>query len=256
MPEDLAAVGVDDGGHPRLDPPPAPPIWVAEPADPTVAVLIDTKPTHLQLIHIRQQHRGRVDRRLHCPPRHAMLGGDLRHRPAGIDHRGQQRRPQPGGAAGPDRQLLRRWGERASRTCRLGAGQARLAHHHLQLAGVRDVADPLHDPGVHPRRDHPTCRAAIGKLDRLNLDPATAQRQIDRVVHPIAGRLKITLAASRREPVGSNKLVVLPRWVRQPHPSQRRATSPCIKQRLAAANCEVHIGLSAGPRGWHQRLTT
>jgi hypothetical protein len=102
-PEDLTAVGVDNGRHPRLDPPPATTIWVAEPADPTVAVLIDTKATHVQLIHIRQQHRGRVDSGLHGPPRHTMVRGHLRDRPTGIDHCGQQRRPQPGGAAGPDR---------------------------------------------------------------------------------------------------------------------------------------------------------
>jgi len=42
------------------------------------------------------------------------------------------------------------------------------------------------------------------------------------------GKLKITLAASRREPIRSNKLVVLPRWMHRHTPYQRRATSPCI----------------------------
>jgi hypothetical protein len=37
-----------------------------------------------------------------------------------------------------------------------------------------------------------------------HLDPTTTERQIDRINHPVAEELTITLVASRREPVGSN----------------------------------------------------
>ena len=54
--EDLAAVGVHDGRHPRLHPPPAT-VLVTEPAHPAVAVLIDPEPAHPQVVHVGQQQR-------------------------------------------------------------------------------------------------------------------------------------------------------------------------------------------------------
>ena len=90
------------------------------------------------------------------------------------------------------------------RTRRLATDQPRLADHHLDPAGVRDVADPLHRPGMDPPRHHPTLGATVVPLDRLHLDPATAQRQVDRLDHPIAGQVEdharsVTLRAHRLE---------------------------------------------------------
>jgi hypothetical protein len=57
---------------------------------------------------------------------------------------------------------------------------------------------------MYPRRHNPALGTAVVKINRLHLDPAAAQRQVDRIDYPIPGHLKITLAASRREPLGSN----------------------------------------------------
>jgi hypothetical protein len=62
----------------------------------------------------------------------------------------------------------------------------------------------------------------------LQLHPPPAQRQIDRIDHPIAGQVEdharsITPRARRLEPArGPSSMDV------ETHPSQRRATSPCV----------------------------
>ena len=43
---------------------------------------------------------------------------------------------------------------------------------------------------MHPRRHHPTLWAAVFTINRLDLDPATPQRQIDRIDHPVAGQVE------------------------------------------------------------------
>jgi hypothetical protein len=59
-------------------------------------------------------------------------------------------------------------------TGRLEADEPGFAHHHHDLPGVWNVTHPLLDPGVHPRRHHPTPRATVIKINRLNLHSATA----------------------------------------------------------------------------------
>jgi hypothetical protein len=49
--ENLAGVGVDHGRHSRLHPPPA--VLAAEPARPSVAVLIDPKPADIKIVDVR-----------------------------------------------------------------------------------------------------------------------------------------------------------------------------------------------------------
>jgi hypothetical protein len=159
-------------------------VLVTEPAHPAVAVLINPESAHPQVVHVRQQQRCGGDRGLHGPPRHAVVGCDLSDSPARVDHRRQDRRLQPSGASGPRRQLLRHRSERAPATGRLDARQPRLADHHLHPTGVPDVTDPLHTPRVHTRRHRPALGAAIFKINWLHLDPATAQRQVDRVDQP------------------------------------------------------------------------
>ena len=43
---------------------------VSVPADPAVTVLVDPEPADLQVVRVSEQHRGRVHRRRHRPPRH------------------------------------------------------------------------------------------------------------------------------------------------------------------------------------------
>lgn len=63
-------------------------------------------------------------------------------------------------------------------------------HHHDNPAGVRHVPDPLLGPGMHPHRHHPTVRTARFQISPLNLDPATTQRQIDRVDRPVTRQVE------------------------------------------------------------------
>ncbi len=90
--EDLAAVGVHDGRHPRLDPPPAT-VLVAEPAHPPVAVLVDPDPTDLQVVDVGQQHR----RRVHAWPAPSTTPPDEPRRPRRPP--GPSRPPPPAAAA-------------------------------------------------------------------------------------------------------------------------------------------------------------
>ena len=91
-----------------------------------------------------------------------------------------------------------------------------------------------------PRRDHPTGRAAVGKINRLNPHPAPAQRQIDSVDHPIAGQVEdharsVTQRARRLD----HSSWSLSGWMlRNTHPSARpRAlASTTHHAQLRAAN--------------------
>jgi hypothetical protein len=149
-------------------------------------------------------NRRAVQGGLHRPPRHPIVGGDLGDGATGVDHRIQQRRSQPGGAASPQRQLVGGRDEGPSSTGRLGTHQPRLAHHHLHPAGVRDIAHPL--PHQACTRDDPTPHSGQPESRStgctLTRRPPNGRSTASITQYP--GKLKITPAASRREPVGSN----------------------------------------------------
>jgi hypothetical protein len=185
-------------------------------------------------------NRRAVQGGLHRPPRHPIVGGDLGDGATGVDHRIQQRRSQPGGAASPQRQLVGGRDEGPSSTGRLGTHQPRLAHHHLHPAGVRDIAHPLPHPGVHPRRHHPTLRTARVKINRLYLDSAAAQWQIDRLDHPISGQVEdharsVTPRARRLE---HSSWSFLDGCVNTPISAQGHEP---LHQQLTTPNCEVPL---------------
>jgi hypothetical protein len=123
---------------------------IAEPAHPSVAVLIDAEPADMQVVDLRQQHCSGIDRGLHRPPRHPNIGGDLGDGTARVDHCAQQCCSQPGRAASPQRQLVGGRGERPPSTGRLCTNQSRLANHHLHSARVRHITNLLLGPSVHP----------------------------------------------------------------------------------------------------------
>jgi hypothetical protein len=99
--EDLPGRCVDQRGHPRLHPPPRVGVSVAEPADPAVAMFVDAEVLNAQGVHVVQHVDRSVDCVLDGPPRHPMVPGNLVDRLTLIDHRSQQRLPQPTRAAGP-----------------------------------------------------------------------------------------------------------------------------------------------------------
>ena len=188
--EDLTGVGVHDRRHPRLDPPPA-----------TVTRRGTSGPGGSGARRCRAAARAGRPRRAAAPPRRSPWPAPSTTPPRRSAATSATARPESITAASTAvlsrvvhraraGSWLGRRGERPPRTRRLGAHQPGLADHHLDPAGVRDVPDPLHDPGVHPRRHHPTRRAAVRQINRLHLDPATAQRQIDRVDHPVAGQVE------------------------------------------------------------------
>lgn len=214
---------VDEGRHPRLDPPPAAAVGVAEPAHPAVAVLVDTQVLYVQGVDVGQRVDRVVHRLLGGPPRHLMGLGDLGDRLTLVDDRGQQRLTQARRAPSPSRQLARGLGERPSRAPLLGAHQPWLHHQHLHTAGVRDVLDPLPTPRMHPRRHHPAVGAAAGDGVGLHDHPPTTQGQVDRVDHVVVRQVKdharsVTLRAHRLD----HSSWSLSGWMlRNTHPSAR-----------------------------------
>ena len=84
-PEHLPGGHVDYGGHPRLDSPPPVGVGVAEPADPSVAVLIDPQVAHVQVVDVRQYVDGGVDGLLGSPPGDPEPGCDTGDGPAVVD---------------------------------------------------------------------------------------------------------------------------------------------------------------------------
>lgn len=75
--EDLPRSGIDQGRHPRFDPPPPAGVGVAEPADPTVTVLVDPQAAYVEVVDPAKQHvDGGVDALVDRPPGDPKSGRD------------------------------------------------------------------------------------------------------------------------------------------------------------------------------------
>ena len=187
--EDAAGVGVDDGGHPRLEPPPCAGGVSVEP-DGTVAVLVDAEPPHDDAGGVGEQDRGVKHGALHGPPGQAMRGGDLGHHSSGPHDRVQYDSPQSGGRPGAQRDLGADLDERPPRAAGLGAGEASLDQNHLEPPGDRDVPKTLPSSLVHTPGQHSAVRARRLDRDRGDDHLSAAVRQVDRGFDAVSGQVE------------------------------------------------------------------
>lgn len=249
--DDLTGGQVDEGGHPRLDPPPGSGV-VLEPTHAAEPVLIDPQEPHQPGPGPAPGHQcrdGLVDEALHGGPRHPELarnpvdGADL------TSDRGEDGVLEPLGEPGPRRDLVGVLGERPTPAQLLGACPALLDPHHLDRAVERHLSKPVPRPLMHPRGQHTAVRAGrFGHRGGDHHHPHTVLVTYD-LIDLVLGQVE-----QHRRPRGAGLSPRLSHargpvcWMLEEHPACRRATSTYIRTRSRGSSKSRHSVRSSPAR--------